>query len=132
MGDLARGVERWPRSVWREAVRLAAEVEGTQTMAAGLRLLPAGAELAQDLALPPTDQLTWEILHRDARPRGTFHLRAWTEARGIRQRARVLRRALLPTADWIKWECPWAAQGRVRLILAYGGHLLRAPVWAAR
>ncbi len=132
MADLARGVERWAASVWREAARLAADLGATASLAAGLRLNPRGAELARELGLPRTDQLDWAILHREARPRGAFHLQAMARARGPRQRLEVLRRSLLPTRRWIAYQYPWAAASRVRLVAAYGAHLLRAPVWAAR
>ena len=100
--------------------------------AAGLRLLPDGAKLATQLELPPTPALDWEIQHRAARPRGTFHLQALAEARGIRERASVLRRSLFPTRRWIEREYSSAVGGRVPLLRAYARHLTRAPLWAAR
>lgn len=132
LADLVRGVERWPDDVWAAAARLAERVGGTSAFAAGLRLTRAGTELARQLELPPTDRLTWEILHRDARPRGTFHLDAWAQARGVRERANVLRRSLLPTREWISWEYPGVAESRARLLAAYARHLLRTPRWAVR
>ncbi len=132
IGDLTRGLERWPLEVWRSAGSLAAELVATPAFAAGLRLVPIGAERADELGLPPTDELDWAIRHRDLRPRGTFHLEALTRARGARARADVLRRSLLPTRQWIAWQYPWAAGSRVRLVAAYGAHLLRTPVWAGR
>ncbi|MGH2951065.1 MAG: nucleotidyltransferase family protein [Solirubrobacterales bacterium] len=130
--DLRRGIERWPLGVWRAASRLAGDVGAIPAFAAGLRLVPTGAELASELELPWADTLTWEILHRNARPRGTFHLQAWAQARGARERAEVLRRSLFPTPEWIAGEYPWAAGSQARLIAAYARHLLRAPVWTAR
>ena len=132
IADLTRGLERWPLEVWRAAASLAAELEATPTFAAGLRLVPIGAERADELRLPPTDELDWAIRHRDLRPRGTFHLEALTRARGARARADVLRRSLLPNRQWIAWQYPWAAGSRARLVAAYGAHLLRTPVWAGR
>jgi Uncharacterised nucleotidyltransferase len=132
IGDLTRGLERWPLALWRAAAALAAELEATPAFAAGLRLVPIGAERADELGLPPTDELDWAIRHRDLRPRGTFHLEALARARGVRGRADVLRRWLLPTRQWIAWQYPWAARSRVRLFAAYGAHLLRTPVWAMR
>lgn len=132
MGDLGRGVERWDLEVWRGAARLARELNATPTFSAGLRLLPQGSAIADQLALPETERLEWEILHREARPRGTFHLQAWRDARGLRQRANVLRRSLLPTPEWVKWEFPWAARSKPRLLVAYACHLVRAPLWTVR
>ena len=133
IGDLARGIERWPPEVWRAAARLAEAVQGVSAFAAGLRLLPEGARLARQLELPPTPELEWEIRYRDSRPRGTFHLEAMADARGLRERVNVLGRSLFPTERWIRREFDLTADaGRARLLLAYSRHILRAPLWATR
>lgn len=132
MADLDRGLERWSVEVWRAAATLAEEMEGVAAFAAGLRLHPAGEKMAGELGLPATDKRTWEILNRKARPRGTFHLEALGQARGLRGRANVLRRSLFPTRRWITRQYPWADGGGLRLWAAYGMHLLRAPWWALR
>ena len=94
------------------AASLAAELEATPTFAAGLRLVPIGAERADELGLPPTDELDWAIRHRDLRPRGTFHLEALTRARGARARADVLRRSLLPKPRVDRLAVPVGAGSR--------------------
>jgi hypothetical protein len=132
IADLTRGLERWPLTAWRAAASLATELEATRNFAAGLRLVPIGADVANKLGLPPTDELDWAIRHRELRPRGTFHFQALARARGARARADVLRRSLLPSREWIAWEYPWAHRSRARLVAAYGAHLLRVPLWAAR
>jgi hypothetical protein len=130
--DLSRGIERWTFEVWRSAAGLAQTVQGVQAFAAGLRLVPQGIELASRLGLPPTPELEWEIMHRETRPRGTFHLEAIANARGLGERASVLRRSLFPRRAWIEWQFPWAVRSRPLLLAAYARHLIRAPVWAAR
>jgi Uncharacterised nucleotidyltransferase len=132
LGDLARGLERWSLEVWQSAARLAEELQGIDAFAAGLRLLPEGAAMASELELPSTDELSWQILHRDTRPRGTFHVQALAEARGLRERADLLRRSLVPTRAWIEHQYEWAAGSRGRMLAAHAIHLLRAPVWAVR
>jgi hypothetical protein len=132
MADLARGLERWGIEIWRPAAAIADQTEATSTFAAGLRLLPAGAGMASELGLPQAKGMEWEILHRQSRPRGTFHLKAFAEARGLRARANLLRRSLVPTRQWITWEIPWASKGRLRLFAAYAWHILRSPAWAFR
>ena len=132
LADLARGLERWELGIWRSAARIAAEAGAVAAFAAGLRLLPSGAAVASQLSLPETDGLEWEILHREARPRGTFHLGALAQAPGPWERANVLRRSLLPTREWIAWEFRWARKSKPRLFAAYALHLGRAPVWAVR
>ena len=130
--ELALALERWPADVWDSAALLAQEIDATEAFAAGLRLVPEGAEVAERLALASTAELDWTIRHRHARPRGTFHLQALADARGARERVRILRRSLLPSQAWIMHQHPWARAGGLRVIAAYGAHLARAPGWAAR
>lgn len=130
--DLTRGLQRWSLEVWRAAEQVAHEVQATEAFAAGLRLVPPGAALARDLGLPRTDEVEWAIANRDERPRGTFHLQAFAEAQTLPERASVLRRSLLPRREWIASQYRWARRSGVRLIVAYGLHLVRTPVWAAR
>ena len=132
LGDLSRGIERWPLASWEEAARFARAVDATPSFAAGLRLVPAGARLAQELDLPATDELTWSIFHASERPRGAFHLDALRNAIGVRQRADILRRSLLPTPRWIENRYPWAERGVWLLRGAYVAHLVSAPLWAGR
>ena len=129
--ELALGLERWPADVWDAAALLAHQIDATEAFAAGLRLVPEGTEVAERLALRSTAELDWTIRHRHARPRGTFHLQALADARGARERVRILRRSLLPSQAWIMHEHPWARAGGLRVIAAYGAHLARAPGWAA-
>lgn len=129
--ELALGLERWPFPVWERAATLAREIGASDAYAAGLRLVPAGGRLAETLALPPTSRLDWEIKQR-ARPRGTFHLEALLQARSMRARVDVLRRALLPGHRWMAWQYPWARGGTGRLVAAYALHLTRTPLWAVR
>jgi hypothetical protein len=129
--ELARALDRWPPAVWREAALLAHEVEATEAFAAGLRLVEPGAELAKRLELPSTSGLDWE-LRQGRSPRGRFHLQALLEARTVRARAHVLRRALVPHPRWIGEQYPWAREGRGRTLAAYLLHIARSPAWALR
>jgi Uncharacterised nucleotidyltransferase len=130
--ELALALDRWPFRVWKQAAGLAAEIDAVDAFAAGLRLVPAGAQLAKDLGLPATDRLDWEIRHVATRPRGTFHLEALVARRGFRGRVEVLRHALLPSREWIGRENPWARRGGAALVLGYAVHLGRVPAWAVR
>jgi hypothetical protein len=132
LGDLTRGIERWEREVWSAAAELASEVGATAAMAAGLRLVDEGVAVARELDLPAADAVTWAIANRADRPRGTFHVRAFAEARGARERATVLRHSLLPTRLWITRRYPWALRNRALVLAAYAAHLASAPAWAVR
>lgn len=130
--DLALGLERLPDEVWRAAAKLASELEGATAFAAGLRLVPQGAALADDLKLPATAATEWQIAHRAERPRGTFHLDALLGAEGLRERAAIVGRSLFPTRLWIAWNTPWVGHSRLRIAAAYALHLARSPLWAIR
>ena len=130
MGDLRRGLERWPEEVWRDAAGLAAQLVATEAFATGLRLVEPGVEIAQRLELPTTDAMQWAIANQHLRPRGAFHWQAFVEARGFRARLNVLRRSLFPTRAWVVWEYPRAERGGVWLLAGYGAHLVRVVGWA--
>ena len=130
--DLRLAVARWDREIWHEAAQVAVQLGATDAFAAGLRLIPEGARIADGLGVFPTQRTVWEITHRGVRPRGTHHLDALAQSRTLRARAGVLRRALLPSRAWICWEMSWAHRGRGHLAAAYLLHVLRTPLWAAR
>lgn len=132
LGDLVRGLERWPFDDWRAAAKLAETLGAISTLAAGLRLAPGGSEMARRLGLPPTPRLTWTIMQRDSRPRGTFHLASFQQASGWRSRLDVVRRSLLPPSAWVSRQFPWARRSRVTMAAGYAMHMLRAPLWTAR
>lgn len=132
IADLTRGLERWPLEIWHQAADLAEKVGAIESLSAGLRLLPAGEALAARLELPASDALVQEIIDRDSRPRGVFHLRALSEATSLHERARVLRLSLFPPRWWMLREQRLACRGRPGLLVAHVVHLMRAPRWAVR
>jgi Uncharacterised nucleotidyltransferase len=129
--ELTRGLDRWPPEVWREAARLAREIDAIEAFAAGLRLVESGAELAEALDLPSTERLDWQ-LRQGVAPRGRFHLQAFLQAGSVRERAHVIRRALFPPPGWILRAYPWAQGRRARMTAAYLLHIARSPAWALR
>jgi hypothetical protein len=130
--DLRRGVVKWPPELWTEAHTLAQDLNAVEALSSGLRLIPEGTALADELGLPRFPEREWAIRHRHDRPRGSFHLQALREAPGLSARLRVARHSLLPTPAWLAHEYPWAAASRARLPLAYAAHLARAPAWGLR
>lgn len=132
LGDLDRSISRWPATIWKQATGLAGEVQAVDALAAGLRLLPAGAALADELGLPPAEAQLWAIAHRSEEPRGALHLAAFSQAKSARERLDIARRAVLPKRAWIAREYGGTATGSLRLLPAYGVHALRSPAWAVR
>ena len=130
--ELALAISRWPLDVWQSAAVLAKEIDAAHPFAAGLRLVPEGAQLAARLDLPATPELDWALRHRGSEPRGTLYLRALAESGTPRERLRALRLSVFPSPTWVAYQYPWARDSRLRISAAYGLHLLRLPVWGAR
>lgn len=130
--DLRLGLARWDQDVWRDAAQLAVELVAVDAFATGLRLSPDGVRVADNLAVFPSKQAAWDMAHRHLRPRGADHLSALATTRSPRDRADLLRRALLPSRAWIRGEILWAHRSRSHMAAAYLLHLLRTPLWAAR
>lgn len=117
--DLERALARYDRGRWAAAAVLAARLDATPAFAAGLRLVPRGAAVADALGLG--DQVTAERrLHLASPPRGALGLLRLTDARGPRERARIVRETLLPDERFMRAEYPVARRGRRGLVLAHG------------
>ncbi len=132
LAELRLGLQRWPDEAWDQASALAQRIGAVEAFAAGLRLIEEGVVAAERLDLPASDEAERAIRQIGLRPRGTFHLDAFAQAHGLRGRAAVARRALLPKRAWIIDHYRWADRGGLQLAAGYGLHILRAPVWAAR
>lgn len=130
--DLELALEAWPDDVWQAAAGLATDIGASDFFAGGLRIIGAGAELAARLDLEANPALDWEIRNPDARPRGRFHLDALQDAASFGERVAILRRALLPTPEWLVRDYPWAWRGGLWLRTAQVLHVIRAPLWALR
>lgn len=105
--DLRRGAAQIPSHVWREAANLAAELGATEAFAAGLRRVPNGAVLADDIGLPIASMHT---ANRRA------YLRLVAAQAGS---YRFLRARLLPAPDTLRASSRLARAGKIGLALAY-------------
>ncbi|MEU3455149.1 nucleotidyltransferase family protein [Micromonospora sp. NPDC006766] len=130
--DLALALDVLPAGAWPAAARIAVRCAATPAFAVGLRLLPAGAAVATQLALPTSGPpLPWLTAH-GATPTA-ITLARLAELPGWRRRLRHLARLLLPSATYLRYVDPRARTGPGGLLLAharrYGRHtrtLLRA------
>lgn len=132
LSELSMAIDRWPLDGWRSAASLASAIGAADSFAAGLRLVPGGRKLANELALPTTHDLEWMIRHRGSAPRGTLYVQALLRPKSFANWFAVLRRSLLPKSEWIRYQHPWTQGGRIPLAAGYVVHLLRAPLWAAQ
>ena len=125
--DLQRALKVADASVWREAAALAERLEATDAFAAGLRLIPDGARMADRLGLPKTPSV--EVALRAANPPPVaLGFEQLARARGLRARAGIVWRKLVPPREFIVHWHPPAAASRRALALAY----LRRPIWILR
>jgi hypothetical protein len=115
--DLSRALVRVDRDGWAAAARLAAETRATEAFAAGLRLLPAGRELADDLGLPPTSSLE-VALRADPPAPLTLHLEWLRRAQGPRAKVALLVRLVFPPRSFME-PPPGTRRPRAALGWAY-------------
>lgn len=110
MDDLARGVERLALASWRGAADLAAELGAMGPFAAGLRLLPAGAALAEQLSLPQVVNVDLTMRARSDPPEA-FLIEQLVQLPDARARAALLWRKLFPTTVYLKSQYRLAERG---------------------
>jgi hypothetical protein len=132
--DLERAVDVLPIETWIAAVDLAAQLDATESLSAGLRLVDAGAFLAERLGLRPPASVEVRLLASTAPSEAVSvdwvaHLPGWRA-----KAAFLLGKAFPPVAFLREWS-PWARRGRSGIVVAYASRLLylvSASVPAAR
>lgn len=127
LDDLERGVERVPLGTWREAAALAERIDATPALAAGLRLKPAGAAVADRLSLPlgrPVDV----ALRADGAPPLAVGLDWLLQTPGSRAKLALVARTALPPPGALRLWRPLARRGSAGLAAAYLSH----SFWLAR
>ncbi|MGH2842056.1 MAG: nucleotidyltransferase family protein [Solirubrobacteraceae bacterium] len=111
---------------WKRAAGLARELDATDMFSTGLRLLPAGASLADELGLPAVSSVE-AALYTITAPPVAFGLQQFARARGA-ERLRVLVRKFFPPPSFIRhWWAP-AARGPLMLAVGYAYR----PLWILR
>jgi hypothetical protein len=99
--DLARAVRIADRAAWAEAGELVRRIDAIDGFSAGLRTLPAGAELADAIGVP-APRSTRALLLGQSPPPGADGLDALFTTPTARARARLIARTLVPTRRWIR------------------------------
>ena len=122
--ELRRALERAKFATWQEALQLAARVEAVPALAAGLRLLPEGAAVAERLRLPTdTDPVT--ALRAASAPSTAIGFARLAATPGVRAKLALAARKLVPTPAFMRHWSRLARRGRPGLVLAY----LWRPFW---
>jgi hypothetical protein len=122
--EVELAVGRTDTEVWEAAASLAAELQAMSAFAAGLRLAPAGRELADRLKLP-TDQSVGTVLRSTTPPAVALGFHQLAQADGLRARLTILWHKLFPPPTFMRKWSRLARQGRLGLTLAYAYR----PVW---
>jgi hypothetical protein len=126
--DLSRAVSQVPLDTWRRAAQLAGRLRADAAMAAGLRLDPQGAQLADDLGLPRRAPLGVALRVGSTSGDGRSLSRLAAE-RGLRNKVALSARLMVPSPALLRAKYPFAAQDPVALALVY---LLRPLRLASR
>ena len=116
--DLARALDVAGPETWSAAARLAGEIKAEESFAAGLRILPGGQELAEDLELSQTKRVDALLRARGA-PDGAVFLHKLGGTRGWLSRGRLLARTLVPDPDYMRTVYPLARRGLGGLLASY-------------
>ena len=127
LDDLGRALLRLDAATWSDAAALARRLGAVATFSAGLRLLPAGVELADRLELPqalPVDV----ALRASAAPKLALGFEWLSRTPGLRAKMALIVLALAPPPGALRAWRPLARQGRLGLVGAYLSH----PFWLAR
>jgi hypothetical protein len=124
LSDLGRALIHFPLETWEEAARQAGRLAALPAFAAGLRLLPAGAELATRLELPA--ELSEEVALRAASaPETAIGLQRLSATSGFANKARLLGSELVPATAFMRSKYPLARKGTLGLAVAYAWR----PFW---
>lgn len=122
--DLGHALDRLPLDLWKEAQALAARLEATGAFAAGLRRIPEGEKLADQLDLS-YDTPSVIALRDHPPPPLAAGLHWLLGTPGWKGKFGVVLRKVVPPASFLRAWTPIARRGRLGLALAY----VWRPVW---
>ena len=122
--DLERALMQLPGDVWDAAARLADELGAMLSFATGLRLLPAGAVMAERLRL--SHEKSFEAVLRSVSPPPlTDGLIRLHRTRGVAGKAKLILSEVVPAPTFLRASSSVARKGFLGLVAAY----LWRPVW---
>jgi hypothetical protein len=127
MSDLQRAVDRVDLDIWRKADALAWELGAGPAFAAGLRLDPAGRDVADKLGLGDTTPRAVRLLD-PTQPPTASGIELLIATRGAGARLKLLASELVPSPGFMRYSSALARRGRLGLVGAY----LWRPIQLAR
>ena len=124
LNDLSRALEQVPEETWRAALGVAEELDAVEAFAAGLRLVPEGLRLAEELGLPH-DTSAQTVLMAQSPPPLAHGVARVASAPGVRAKARMLFRKVFPKPAFMRVWSRLARRGRLGLAASY----VWRPIW---
>jgi Uncharacterised nucleotidyltransferase len=118
LADLERATMVFDLDCWREAARVAAEIEAQEAFGAGLGLLVVGRSIAEELGISSVPSTALRLLWSGA-PWSSAFLQTLADQRGVWPRLRLVGRVLFPTPGAMRRGSALARHGRHGLIAAY-------------
>jgi len=122
--DLELALERLSRDVWLECAWLARRLGAEAAVGAGLRQVPGGVVLAEELRLTREGEGYWGLAGGRARP-GAHGIHRVMSTGSTIGAARVLARELFPPPSYMRAVSPTRGLAPVLLIAAYVRRLFR-------
>jgi Uncharacterised nucleotidyltransferase len=125
--DLERALSAGDDDLWCKAAAVAEQLQATAAFVAGLRLTSAGARLVARLGLPVIRSVETE-LRSGSPPPLALGFEQLMRAPGVRARAEIVWRKLVPTPEFVRDADPRAGDRHLGLLGAY----LRRALWLMR
>jgi Uncharacterised nucleotidyltransferase len=122
--DLRHALDALDQPTWSEAAQIAQRLDAAEPFAASLRMVPAGASLAERLGLTQSESAEVRLL-RDGDALVALALEQFITERSWRGRARLAWAKLLPSPDYIRLGYPVARTGGLGLARGYAQRVMR-------
>jgi hypothetical protein len=116
--DLRRAIAAVEETEWSSALELARAYQGVPAFAAGMRLLPEGADLARRLGLGEVRSLQHEIRREDNVIAEELYALLSADV-GIGRKLVIAASDVFPRPDYMRWWSPLARRGKLGLAGAY-------------
>ncbi len=124
LDDLRHALDRLDEPVWSEAALIAQRLGAAEPFAAALRMVPAGAALAERLGLTHSESAEVRLL-RDGDALIALALEQFLAEPSLRGRARMAWAKLAPSPDYIRLGYPIARTGGLGLACGYVQRVMR-------
>jgi hypothetical protein len=121
--DLRQALDRAPVETWARALALAEKVDAAGAFTAGLRVLPRGREIADEIGAGHA--LGAEAALRLSEVPMVEGFQELAETSSLRERLALVARELFPNPTFMRWWSPMARRWRIGLVAAY----FWRPIW---